>query len=190
MRQWKPTCLFASQLVTFAADDMLSCQARHSSDHARSQSELAQLGLHRMWERLSVIVGYWSRGKGKVNGGDLAHSRECWPRKRFEPPKGFWWEPRGEEKANVYSQALDIESFVSGGIEQDSKIPQKEWDKRLPTCMISDSAVVPRTSAITLTRPKKRRPVLSTADQTYVRSRKRMCVSSTRPFHSARISFK
>ena len=37
---------------------------------------------------------------------------------------------------------------------------------------------------------EKRRPVLSTADQTYVRSRKQKYASSTRPFHSVRISFK
>ena len=76
MHQWRPTYLFASQLVPFAADDMLSCRARYSSDHAHSQSKIAQLGLHVMSECLSVIVGYRSRGKGKVDGGDLAHSRE------------------------------------------------------------------------------------------------------------------
>ena len=81
MHQWGSTYLFASQLVPFAADDMLSCQARYSGDHARSQPELAQLRFHRMWERLSLIVGYRSRRKGKVDGGDLAHSREFWPRK-------------------------------------------------------------------------------------------------------------
>ena len=81
MHQWRPSYLFASQLVPFAADDMLSCQSRYSSDHAHSQSEIAQLGLHRMWEGLSVIVGYWFRRKGKVNGGDLAHSHEFWLRK-------------------------------------------------------------------------------------------------------------
>ena len=58
--------MFASQLVPFATDDILRCQARYSSDHARSQSKLAQLGLHRMWEWLSVIVGHRSRRKGKV----------------------------------------------------------------------------------------------------------------------------
>ena len=86
-----------------------------------------------MWERLSVIVGYRSRGKGKVDGGDLAHSREFWPRKRFEPLKGFWWGSRGEEKVNLSLQALDMEAVVSRRMEQDYKSPQKEWDKRLPT---------------------------------------------------------
>jgi hypothetical protein len=37
--------------------------------------------------------------------------------------------------------------------------------------MNSDSGVVPRASAITLTLPKKRRPVLYTADRAHVRSR-------------------
>src|SRR5258706_10182926 len=57
--------LFASQLVPFAADDVLSGQARHSGDHARGQSELAELRYHRMWERLSVIVGYRSRRRAR-----------------------------------------------------------------------------------------------------------------------------
>ena len=109
MHQWRPPYLFASQLVPFAADDILSCQSRYSSDHACSQSELAHLGLHRMWERLSVIVGR----KGEVDGGDLAHSREFWPRKRFEPLNGFWWGPRSEEKANLSLQALDMEAVVN-----------------------------------------------------------------------------
>ena len=81
MHQCRPTYLFTSQLVPFAADDVLSGQAGHAGDHARSQSELAQLWLHRMRERLPVIVGYWSRRKGKVDGGDLAHSREFRPSK-------------------------------------------------------------------------------------------------------------
>ena len=37
--------------------------------------------------------------------------------------------------------------------------------------MNSNSGVVPRANAITLTLPKKRRPVLSTADWAYIRSR-------------------
>ena len=125
MHQWGPTYLFASQLVRFVADDMLSCQARYSSDHARSQSKIAQLGLHRMSECLSVIVGYRSRGKGKVDGGGLVHSREFWTMKRFEPLKGFWWGPRGEEKAKLSLQALDMEAVVSGGMEHDPKSPKK-----------------------------------------------------------------
>ena len=103
---------------------MLGHLAGYSSDHARSQSELMQLGLHRMWERFSVTVGYRSRRKGKVDGGDLAHSREFWPRKRFEPLNGFWWGPRGELKANLSLKALDMEGVVSGGIEHDPKGPK------------------------------------------------------------------
>ena len=110
MHQWEPTYLFASQLVTLAADNMLSCQARYSSNHARSQSELVQLELHRMWERLSVVVGYRTRRKSKADGEDLTHSHGFWPRKRFEPLKGFLWGPRGEEKANLSLQVLDMES--------------------------------------------------------------------------------
>ena len=125
MHQWRSTYLFASQLVPSAADDMLSCQARYSSGHARSQSKIAQLGLHRTSECLSVIVGYRSRGKGKVDGGGLAHSREFWTINRFEPLKGIWWGPRGEEKAKLSLQALDMESVVSGGIEHDPKSPKK-----------------------------------------------------------------
>ena len=78
-----------------------------------------------MWERLSAIVGYRSRRKGEVDGGDLAHSREFWPIKRLEPLKGFWWGLGGEERANLSLQALDMEAVVSGGIEHDSNGPKK-----------------------------------------------------------------
>ena len=107
-----------------------------------------------------LVIGP-GRRKGKVNGGDLAHSRDFWPRKRFEPLKGFCWGPRGEEKANLSLQALDMEAVVSGRIEQDSKSPQQSG--------IGDYLPGPLHSLIC-----KR-----DANQAYVRIRKRKCVSST-----------
>ena len=63
MHQWRPTDLFASQLATFAADGMLSGQARHSGDHTRSQSKIGQLGFHKIWNGFPSLLATGPAGR-------------------------------------------------------------------------------------------------------------------------------
>ena len=130
----------------------------------------------------------------KIDGGDLSHSRGFWPRndsnhsrvyvgghevkKRPACPRRRWaWNP---------CQWRDGTGFQKVKERGTRYIPWRSC--RVQPCILIP-VFVARASAITLFRPKKRRPVLSMADRAYIRGRLQKRVSGTHPFYSARNAF-